>query len=331
MIDRLRPKLAEVIGVNLYLQPAQDITVGGRIARAQYQYTLQDIDFAELNTWAPRMLAKLKALPQLADVSSDQQNLGPQLTAKINRDAAARFGIQPQVIDDSLNDAFGQRQVAQYYTQRNTYNVVLEALPGLQANASALDQIYVKSPTTGQLIPLSTLVTIDTDHTGPLSISHQGQFPAATLSFNLQPGVALSQAVDAIDKARAELGAPATLIGTLPGQRPGVPDRARQRAAPDPRRAARRLRHPRRALRELRPPADDPLHPALGRRRRADRAVGGRVRPLGHRHHRDHPADRHRQEERHHAGRLRDQPRARGLFAARTRSARPACCGSGRS
>jgi hydrophobe/amphiphile efflux-1 (HAE1) family protein len=217
VIDRLRPKLAQVIGVNLYLQPAQDITVGGRIARAQYQYTLQDIDFNELNTWAPRLLAKLKALPQLADVSSDQQNLGPLLSAKVNRDAAARFGIQPQMIDDSLNDAFGQRQVAQYYTQRNTYNVVLEALPSLQENASELDQIYLKSPATGQLIPLSTLVTIDTDHTGPLSISHQGQFPAATLSFNLAPGVALSQAVDAIETARAELGAPATLIGTFQG------------------------------------------------------------------------------------------------------------------
>ncbi len=217
IIDRLRPKLAQVIGVNLYLQPAQDITVGGRIARAQYQYTLQDIDFNELNTWAPRLLAKLKALPQLADVSSDQQNLGPLLNAKVNRDAAARFGIQPQMIDDSLNDAFGQRQVAQYYTQRNTYNVVLEALPSLQENASQLEQIYVRSPATGQLIPLSTLVTIDTDHTGPLSISHQGQFPAATLSFSLAPGVALSQAVTAIETARAELGAPASLIGTFQG------------------------------------------------------------------------------------------------------------------
>ncbi len=217
VIDRLRPKLAEVVGVNLYLQPAQDITVGGRIARAQYQYTLQDADFGELNTWAPRLLDKLKALPELADVSSDQQSNGPLLMARVNRDAAARFGIQPQVIDDSLNDAFGQRQVVQYYTQRNTYNVVLEALPSLQTNASELDQIYVKAPTTGQLVPLSTLITIDTDHTGPLSVSHQGQFPAATLSFNLRSGVSLGQAVDAIQQARAELDAPQTLVGTFQG------------------------------------------------------------------------------------------------------------------
>jgi hydrophobe/amphiphile efflux-1 (HAE1) family protein len=217
VINRLRPQIAKVPGVSLYLQPAQDITVGGRIARGQYQYTLQDANLDELNTWAPRIYAKLKTLPELADVSSDQQLNAPQLTVTINRDAAARFGIQPEQIDATLNDAFGQRQVAQYYTQTNSYFVVLEVLPELQQDASTLDQLYVKSPSTGQLIPLSTLVDVDSRHIGPLSVSHQGQFPAVTLSFNLPPGVALGQAVDAIVAAGTEIGRPQSLTGTFQG------------------------------------------------------------------------------------------------------------------
>jgi hydrophobe/amphiphile efflux-1 (HAE1) family protein len=217
VIDRLRPQLAKVEGANLFLQPSQDITVGGRIARGQFQYTLQDANLEELNTWAPRMLAKLKTLPQLAEVSTDQQSNAPQLTITINRDAAARFGIQPQVIDDTLNDAFGQRQVGQYFTQTNAYFIVLEALPALQENPAVLDQLYVKAPNTGQAIPLSTLVNVDASHTGPLSVSHQAQFPAVTLSFNLPPGTSLGQAVDAVTRAERELGKPSSLIGTFQG------------------------------------------------------------------------------------------------------------------
>jgi hydrophobe/amphiphile efflux-1 (HAE1) family protein len=217
VIARLRPQIAKVEGVNLFLQPSQDITVGGRISRGQYQYTLQDASLDELNTWAPRMLAKLKTLPGLADVSTDQQGNAPQLRIEINRDAAARFGIQPQAIDDTLDDAFGQRQVGQYFTQTNSYFIVLEALPGLQKSPSALDQIYVKPPGGGQPVPLSTLVNFDTNHTGPLSVSHQGQFPAVTLSFNLQPGVALGEAVSAIQQAEAEIGKPQSLIGSFQG------------------------------------------------------------------------------------------------------------------
>jgi hydrophobe/amphiphile efflux-1 (HAE1) family protein len=217
VIARLRPQIAKVEGVNLFLQPSQDITVGGRISRGQYQYTLQDASLDELNTWAPRMLAKLKTLPGLADVSTDQQGNAPQLRIEINRDAAARFGIQPQAIDDTLDDAFGQRQVGQYFTQTNSYFIVLEALPGLQKSPSTLDEIYVKAPGTGQPVPLSTLVNIDTKHTGPLSVSHQGQFPAVTLSFNLQPGVALGEAVSAIQQAEAEIGKPQSLIGSFQG------------------------------------------------------------------------------------------------------------------
>jgi hydrophobe/amphiphile efflux-1 (HAE1) family protein len=216
VIRRLRPQIAKVVGVNLFLQPSQDITVGGRISRGQYQYTLQDANIDELNTWAPRMLERLKSLSQLVDVSSDQQDNAPQLRVTINRDAAARFGIQPQAIDDTLDDAFGQRQVGQYFTQTNSYFIVLEALPDLQKSPSALDTIYVKG-SNGQPVPLSTLIDIDTNHTGPLSVSHQGQFPAVTLSFNLQPGVALGQAVEAIQQAEAQLGKPQSLIGSFQG------------------------------------------------------------------------------------------------------------------
>jgi multidrug efflux pump len=217
VINRLRPQLAKVQGVNLFLQPSQDITVGGKISRGQFQYTLQDANLDELNTWAPRMLAKLKTLPQLEDVSTDQQGNAPLLRVEVNRDAAARFGIQPQAIDDTLDDAYGQRQVGQYFTQTNSYFIVLEATPDLQRSPSSLDRIYVKGPGNGQPIPLSTLVDVDTSQTGPLSVSHQGQFPAVTLSFNLQPGIALGQAVDAVRAAEAELGKPPSLIGSFQG------------------------------------------------------------------------------------------------------------------
>jgi hydrophobe/amphiphile efflux-1 (HAE1) family protein len=216
IIARLRPQIAKLEGVALFLQPAQDITVGGRIARGQYQYTLQDPDLAELNTWAPRMLEAFKKLPELADVSSDQQSNAPVLSISINRDAAARFGIQPQVIDDTLNDAFGQRQVAQYFTQTNSYFVVLEVTPGLQQDMKSLEQIYLRAAD-GRPVPLSTLVTIDSSGTGPLSVSHQGQFPAITLSFNLPQGVALGQAVDAINRAEAQIGKPQSVVGSFQG------------------------------------------------------------------------------------------------------------------
>jgi hydrophobe/amphiphile efflux-1 (HAE1) family protein len=216
IIDRLRPQLAKVAGVRLFLQPSQDITVGGRIARGQYQYTLQDPNLSELNTWAPRLLAKLKALPQLSDTASDQQNSAPLLTININRDAAARFGIQPQLIDDTLNDAFGQRQVTQYFTS-NAYYLILEVLPGLQETAQTLNEIYIKAPTNGQLVPLSTLITFDTAHTGALLVSHSGQFPAVTLTFNLPDGVALGQAVDAIQRAASEINMPQSLITSFQG------------------------------------------------------------------------------------------------------------------
>ena len=217
IINRLRPQIAKMEGAALFLSPAQDITVGGRISRGQYQYTLLDPSLDELNTWAPKMLAKFKTLPELADVSSDQQSNAPLLTININRDAAARFGIQPQVIDDTLNDAFGQRQVVQYFTQVSSYFVILEVLPELQKDIATLKQLYVKAPTNGQLVPLSTLVDFNVAHTGPLQVSHQGQFPAVTLSFNLPPNIALGQAVDAINRAETEIGKPSSVSGSFQG------------------------------------------------------------------------------------------------------------------
>jgi hydrophobe/amphiphile efflux-1 (HAE1) family protein len=216
IIDRLRPQLAQVPGARLFLQPSQDITVGGRIARGQFQYVLQDPDFKELNIWAPRLLAAMKKLPQLADVASDAQNQAPLVTVTINRDAAARFGIQPQVIDNTLNDAFGQEDVTQYFTN-NSYFLVLEVTPSIQGKLDTLNQLYIKAPTNGQLVPLSTLVSVDTDHIGALLVAHSGQFPAATLTFNLPPGVALSQAVEAIQKESDQIGMPPSMITSFQG------------------------------------------------------------------------------------------------------------------
>jgi hydrophobe/amphiphile efflux-1 (HAE1) family protein len=217
VIDRLRPELAKVVGVTAYLQPAQDITVGGRIARAAFQYTLQDPNIAELNEWAGKMLAKMRTLPEIVDVGTDLLSSSPQLRVTINRDNASRFGISAQIIDDTLNDAYGQRQITQYFTQLNTYWIILEILPDLQQSLESLDRIYVKSPLTGAPVPLSALVDVDSYKTGPLSINHQGQFPAATLTFNLRAGVALGEAVDSITKAAREIGMPSSVIGTFQG------------------------------------------------------------------------------------------------------------------
>jgi hydrophobe/amphiphile efflux-1 (HAE1) family protein len=217
IIDRLRPELAKVQGATLFLQPTQDITMGGRIARASFQYTLQDSNVAELNEWSGKLLEKMRTLPELADVSSDLLANAPQLKITINRDQASRFGISAQMIDDTLNDAFGQRQIAQYFTQLKTYWIILEIPPEQQKDLSSLDRLYVKSPLTGGAVPLSALVDVDTSKVGPLSIAHQGQFPAVTLSFNLQPGVALGQAVEAVTQAAHDIGMPSSVIGTFQG------------------------------------------------------------------------------------------------------------------
>jgi multidrug efflux pump subunit AcrB len=227
VIARLRPKIAQIKGIALYMQAAQDLNVGGRLARTQYQYTLQDADLDELNTWAPKIMAKLKTLPNLRDVATDQQTGGGTLTLTIDRDQAARFGIQPQQIDQVLDDAFGQRQVAQYFTQRSSYHVVLEIDPALQGDPQTLNHIYITSPLTGAQVPVSTFAKFDTRKTSYLSVNHQGQFPAVTLSFNLAPGVALGDAVTAIQQAVAEIGAPAAMLGTFQGNAQAFQDSLR--------------------------------------------------------------------------------------------------------
>jgi HAE1 family hydrophobic/amphiphilic exporter-1 len=217
IISRVRPKLDAVEGAKLFLQASQDVRIGGRISRTQYQMALQDSNLEELNTWAPKIVDKIRTLKELRDVASDQQNQGTTLTLTIDRDQASRLGIQPQVIDDTLYDAFGQRQVTQYFTQTNTYRVVMEVLPKQQGDVETLNNIYVKSPTTNQNVPLSSFVKWSTLPVQPLSIGHQGQFPAVTLSFNLAQGVALGQATAAIEQAQHELQVPGALTMRFQG------------------------------------------------------------------------------------------------------------------
>ncbi|QOZ34961.1 efflux RND transporter permease subunit [Bradyrhizobium sp. CCBAU 53421] len=217
IIARLRPKLEKVLGARLFMQAAQDVRLGGRPTRTQFEFTLQDADLSELNQWAPKILSKMQTLPQLRDVATDQQTNGTTVELKINRDTASRYGIQPQLIDDTLYDAFGQRQVTQYFTQLNSYHVILEVLPELQGSVDTLNNIYIKSPLTGEQVPLSTFAKWTTVPVRPLSISHQGQFPAITISFNLAQGTALGQATDAVQKAMIDLGAPPTLSSSFQG------------------------------------------------------------------------------------------------------------------
>jgi len=215
VIERLRPKLAQIPGVRLFLQAVQDVRAGARSARTQYQYTLQCADLAGLDTWVPRISAALRELPEIKDVNSDQQNAGLQLMVNIDRDTAARFGITPAMIDNTLYDAFGQRQVATFYTQLDQYRVVLELAPAGAADPSALDRIYVPGAD-GQQVSLSTFARWS-EVVVPLSINHQGQFPATTIAFNLAPGIALGEATVAIERAAAKLGMPASIHGQFAG------------------------------------------------------------------------------------------------------------------
>ena len=209
VIARLRPKLAKVPGATLYMQAAQDVRVGGRMSNAQYQFTMRGDNLQDLTAFAPRMLQQLRTIPIIADVSSDQQNRGLQAMVQYDRLTAARFGISPQLIDNTLYDAFGQRQVSTMYTSLNQYHVVMEAAPKYWQNPQFLSQIYVRSPR-GEQVPLSALAHY-APQTAPLSVSHQGLFPAVTISFNLRPGVALGDAVDAINAAATKIGLPTTI------------------------------------------------------------------------------------------------------------------------
>ena len=215
VIARLRGKLSKIAGAYLFLTPGQDIRVGGRSSKALYQYALTDQNIDELNTWAPKLVTKLRDYPQIKDPTSDQQFRGLQENVVIDRDAAARLGIQPQAVDSTLYSAFGQRQVSIIYTQQNQYHVVLEVDPKFQLDPTSLDKIYVKS-STGSQVPLSTIAHFETSNT-PLSVNHQGQFPCVTVSFNTGPGVSLGEATKIIEQAARELGMPSGIRGSFAG------------------------------------------------------------------------------------------------------------------
>ena len=215
VIERLRPRLAQVPGITLYLQPVQDLTVEDRVSRTQYQYSLETPSLAELNTWAPRLVERLRGRPELRDVASDQQDQGLETSVRIDRNTAARLGITPQMIDDALYNAFGQRQISTIFTQLNQYRVVLEVKPEFRQDPAALNQIYLRSSTGGQ-VPLSTFTTFE-ERASPLLVSHQGQFPAVTVSFNLAPGTSLGEAVDAIEQARRDIRMPASIEASFQG------------------------------------------------------------------------------------------------------------------
>src|SRR5213076_2988227 len=198
--------LAEVAGIALYLQPVQDLTVEDRVSRTQFQYSLEDADEKELRLWAPRLVARLREQPTLRDVASDQQDSGLEAVVSIDRATASRLGITPQMVDDALYNAFGQRQVSTIFTQLNQYRVVLEVKPDFRQGPEALQQIYLRSSTAGQ-VPLSAFTFIE-ERATPLAVNHQGQFPAVTVSFNLAPRTSLGHAVQAIETAKQDVGMP---------------------------------------------------------------------------------------------------------------------------
>ena len=215
VIRRLQPQLEKVEGVTLYMQPVQDLTVEDRVSRTQFQYTLEDANADELNTWTTKLVDKLRTLPELSDVATDQQTLGSQARLVIDRVTASRLGITPLAIDNVLYDAFGQRQVTTLFTQLNQYHLVLEALPDFQTDPAKLNAIYVKS-TGGGAVPLSTFTHFESG-TAPLAINRQGQFPSVTISFNLAPGAALGEATTAIERAQRELGMPLSVQASFQG------------------------------------------------------------------------------------------------------------------
>jgi multidrug efflux pump len=201
--------------ITLYMQPVQDLTVEDRVARTQYQYSIEDADANELNDWAPRLVHKLQTLPELRDVASDQQTGGLEADLVIDRDTASRLGVTPQAIDDTLYDAFGQRLVSTMFTQLNQYHVVLEVEPKFQRTPDSLKDIFVRS-STGMQVPLSTFTHFEQLNV-PLTVSHQGQFPVVTLSFNLASGVSLGDAVKVIRQAEQDINFPASIQASFQG------------------------------------------------------------------------------------------------------------------
>ena len=297
VIARLRPKLARVPGATLYMQASQDVRVGGRFGASQYQFTMRGDNLQDLQTYGPRMLQELRTIPLIADVNSDQQDHGLQAFVQYDRATAARFGISPQLIDNTLYDAFGERQVSTMYTPLNQYHVVMEVAPEFWQNPLFLRQIYVHSPS-GQEVPLSAF-TKYAPITAPLSVNHQGLSPSVTISFNLQPGVALGDAADAITERAGKIGLPATIRTGFAGTAQAYQDSL----GSEPLLIAAALISVYLVLGIL---YESYVHPvtilstlAVGGRGRAAGAHAHAHRTHGDRHHRNHSADRDCEKERH--------------------------------
>ena len=248
IIARLRPKLEKVEGARLYMQASQDVRLGGRATRTQFEYTLQDANLAELNEWAPKILAKMKTLPELRDVATDQQTEGTTLTLTIDRDTAARFGIQPQLIDDTLYDAFGQRQVTQYFTQLNSYHVILEILPELQGELDTLNKLYIKSPTTGDQVPLSVFCKWTTRAGAPALDRPSGSVSGDHHQLQPRPRRGARPGHRCRPKRRPRSRRASHAQFEFPGHRAGVPAIAEHGTALDPCGAGRGLSDPWRAV-----------------------------------------------------------------------------------
>ncbi len=267
VIGELRPKLAKVPGATLFMQSAQDLTIGGRMSQAQYQYTLAGENLIDLNTWAPKLLQKMKSLKQLRDVNIDQQNRGLDAQVIIDRDTASRLGVSPQDIDNALYDAFGQRQVSTIYRQLNQYHVVMEVAPQYQTSPEALQAVYVRGAN-GQAVPLSAIA-----HFGPanvaLAVNHQGQFPSATISFNLAANVSLGDATKAIDAAETEIGLPATIHPSFQGTAAAFQESLANESVLILTAVRHRLHRARNPVRELHSPHHHSFDPAFGRSRGA--------------------------------------------------------------
>ena len=216
VMRRLKQATAPLTGITLYMQPVQDLTIEGTVSRTQYQFVLEDADPAQLDEWAPKLVDKLNSLPQFSDVASDISAYGLSVYVDIDRDQAARFGITPATIDNALYDSFGQRIVSTIFTNSNQYRVILEATPDLQKSLASLDAIYLPSSVGTAPVQLSVLAKIRTE-TAPLQVSHLGQFPSATISFNLAPGASLGEAVEAVKQAQKDIGQPPSVITAFQG------------------------------------------------------------------------------------------------------------------
>ncbi len=331
--ERVRGELGAIPGATAFVKPVQDIQIATTASRSQYQYTLTGTDADQVTNWANKLVRRMKRDPLFAHVADEVQDGGLRAFVDIDRGKAGRLGITAQMIDDTLNDAFGQRQISTIYGQSNQYRVILEAAPGSADDPRILDKLYVgvtsgttssttstggvttaattTAATPGAQVPLVSFATLKRT-TAPLSVAHLEQFPAATISFDLAEGASLGQAVAGIADARARHRHAGSAGGRLRGRRRRVPALARRRALAGAGRRGDDLPRAGRALRELHPPAHHPVDPALGRRRRAAGPDGDGPRAVDRGADRHHPADGHREEERHHDDRLRHRGGARG-------------------